>query len=193
MEIAIFGTSADPPTIAHLSILDYLAQNYDLVAVYASDNPFKQHGSSLSQRTEMLRLLIEDLYTIEQNICLTPEISDRYTLHTVEKVKQKWRENSKLTMVIGSDLASQIFTWYKAEKLWQQVQILLIPRQDYVIETSTIEKISQVTPKLTIADFIIPAVSSTDYRQNSNSAVITDKVKAYIQKQRLYLDEGETS
>jgi nicotinate-nucleotide adenylyltransferase len=40
-KIALFGTSADPPTAGHKTILSWLSQNFDWVAVWASDNPFK--------------------------------------------------------------------------------------------------------------------------------------------------------
>ena len=40
-QIALFGTSADPPSIAHREILRWLCDRYDWVAVWASDNPMK--------------------------------------------------------------------------------------------------------------------------------------------------------
>ena len=39
--VALFGTSADPPTSGHGAILGWLSQHYDQVAVWAADNPFK--------------------------------------------------------------------------------------------------------------------------------------------------------
>ncbi|MEY2856531.1 MAG: nicotinic acid mononucleotide adenyltransferase, partial [Cyanobacteriota bacterium] len=52
--IALFGTSADPPTIGHQTILQWLSQHYDRIVVWASDNPFKQHQTPLKFRSEML-------------------------------------------------------------------------------------------------------------------------------------------
>ena len=43
MRIALFGTSADPPTAGHQKILRWLSEGYDRVAVWAADNPFKCH------------------------------------------------------------------------------------------------------------------------------------------------------
>jgi len=90
MKIAIFGTSADPPTIAHQTILGYLSQKYDLVAVYASDNPFKEGQKSLYHRSQMLNLLIEELSLSSgnDNIKLGTDIGDRRTLYTIEKAKK---------------------------------------------------------------------------------------------------------
>lgn len=61
MHIALFGTSADPPHQGHCEILRWLATQFDHVAVWASDNPFKTHQSPLGDRSAMLRLMIGDI------------------------------------------------------------------------------------------------------------------------------------
>ncbi|WP_421657438.1 adenylyltransferase/cytidyltransferase family protein [Leptothermofonsia sp. ETS-13] len=61
LNIALFGTSADPPTAGHRAILVWLSQRYDCVAVWASDNPFKTHQTPLEHRMAMLQLLINDI------------------------------------------------------------------------------------------------------------------------------------
>lgn len=188
MKVVLFGTSADPPTIAHKAILKYLGNNYDLVAVYASDNPFKSHGSNLEHRSQMLKLVIEEV-NVHHNIYHCQDISDRRTINTVAKAKQKWGQNIELTMVIGSDLAPQIFSWYQAEKLWQNLKVLLIPREGYVIESPVVEKINERSLGCTIASCQIPPFSSTDYRHNHDLKVLTDRVKIYIQEHKLYLND----
>jgi len=188
MKIAIFGTSADPPTIAHQTILGYLSQKYDLVAVYASDNPFKEGQKSLYHRSQMLNLLIEELSLSSgnDNIKLGTDIGDRRTLYTIEKAIKKWGNKADLTFVIGSDLAPQIFSWYEAEKLWQQVKVLILPREGYQIDTQTQKKLDKYTLGYTLADYSLPPVSSTEYRQNQNQEILTPKVKSYIQDHDLY-------
>ena len=192
MEIAIFGTSADPPTIAHQKILVYLAKHYDLVAVYASNNPFKAHGSDLSHRSRMLELLIAELDSLYPKILFAPEISDLRTINTVAKVKQKWGDNHILTVVIGGDLSEQIFSWYQADQLWPKLKVLIVPREGYKIEEATIEKINQHSLGCTVAEYETPAFSSTDYRRYHNQQVLTDSVKAYIQEHHLYFNGTET-
>ncbi|MCS6815631.1 MAG: adenylyltransferase/cytidyltransferase family protein, partial [Cyanobacteria bacterium] len=54
MDIALFGTSADPPTVGHQAILLWLLEHFDYVAVWAADNPFKSHQASLHHRLAML-------------------------------------------------------------------------------------------------------------------------------------------
>ncbi|MDE5114158.1 MAG: adenylyltransferase/cytidyltransferase family protein, partial [Trichodesmium sp. St15_bin1_1] len=53
-KIALFGTSADPPTVGHKMIIEWLSQNFDKAVVWVSDNPFKYHETSLEQRAIML-------------------------------------------------------------------------------------------------------------------------------------------
>ena len=56
--IALFGTSADPPTRGHQALLEQLLHRYDRVATWASDNPMKQHGAALSVRAMLLTALV---------------------------------------------------------------------------------------------------------------------------------------
>jgi nicotinate-nucleotide adenylyltransferase len=116
-EIALFGTSADPPTAGHRVILEWLSEHFDRVAVWASDNPFKNHQTSLEHRAMMLALLIRDIDSPQKNICLRQDLSDRRSLFSVEKARQVWGEDAEYTLVIGSDLAGQIRRWYRAGEL----------------------------------------------------------------------------
>ena len=187
MEIAIFGTSANPPTIAHQKILAYLNQKYDRVLVYASDNPFKQDQLHLVHRNRMLQLIVDELDSREASrIQLAPEISDLRTINTIAKVKEKWGKETILTIVIGSDLSEQIFSWYQAEALWSKVRVLVVPRQGYPLNTDIIDRIDKFSLGCTVAEIEIPAFSSTDYRQAENSQVIGKAVAKYIQQNHLY-------
>ena len=59
--MALFGTSADPPTIGHQAILAGLGQRYSMVATWASDNPLKTHGAPLAVRCQLLQAVVDDL------------------------------------------------------------------------------------------------------------------------------------
>ena len=52
-EIALLGTSADPPTLGHQALLEGLLQHFGQVATWASDNPMKRHGAALDQRCDL--------------------------------------------------------------------------------------------------------------------------------------------
>jgi nicotinate-nucleotide adenylyltransferase len=185
VRIALFGTSADPPTAAHQAILCWLAEHYDRVAVWAADNPFKSQQTPLQDRAQMLQLLIAEIEPQRQNISFHQELSSHRTLETVEKAQQLWGQ-VELTLVIGADLIEQLPRWYRIKELLQQVQLLVVPRPGYGIEESDLARLRQLGAKIAIADLTGPDVSSTAYRDCRDPEAVTPKVKAYIHQQHLY-------
>ena len=190
-KIALFGTSADPPTAGHQTILRWLSLHYDLVVVWASDNPFKAHQTNLQNRSEMLNLIIQEIKPLKHNIILSQQISDRRTLMTVKKAREIWG-NAQFTFVIGTDLVSQIVTWYRAEELLKQIKLLIIPRPDYTIDKLDLSNLQNLGGEYTIATLNAPRVSSSRYRLRGDTTVITPAVQNYIQQQRLYTNITQT-
>jgi nicotinate-nucleotide adenylyltransferase len=186
VSIALFGTSADPPTSAHQAILNWLSHHYDCVAVWASDNPFKTHQTPLEHRSKMLRLLIEEIEPHRRNISLYQDLSSPRTLETVAHAKHKWGEQVDLTLVIGADLISQMPRWYQIEKLLNQVKLLVVPRPGYEIDRAGLEELRKLGAEVAIAELKAPAVSSTAYRENGDTEAITPPVEDYIHKEQLY-------
>ncbi|MDP8963104.1 MAG: nicotinate-nucleotide adenylyltransferase [Cyanobacteriota bacterium] len=184
VNIALFGTSADPPTSGHQSILNWLSHHYDHVAVWASDNPFKSHQTPLEHRSKMLRLLIEEI--AQPNISLYQTLSSSRTLETVECAREHWGTQVDLTLVIGADLVTQMPRWYQIEKLLSQVQLLVVPRPGYEINETGIEELRKLGTNVAIADLEAPAVSSTAYREKGDTEVLTPPVEDYIHKEHLY-------
>jgi nicotinate-nucleotide adenylyltransferase len=185
LQIALFGTSADPPTYGHLEILTWLSKRYDRTAVWASDNPFKRDQTPLDDRTEMLRLLVtlsgESLETLQ----VYPELSDLRTIITYNRAVKVW-PNAKFTFVLGADLLPQLPTWYQAKELLAAVDLLVIPRSGYQILDSTIDKIKSLGGTLEIANLITPNVSSSAYRYDMAPNTVPTIVQSYIQQQELY-------
>ncbi|MFN4789086.1 MAG: nicotinate-nucleotide adenylyltransferase [Pseudanabaena sp.] len=187
MNIALFGTSADPPSIGHQQILLWLSKHYDRVLVWVSDNPFKNHQAPLNDRINMMELTIAAIKPHARTITLHPELSDPRTINTVTKAKQIWQEAS-FTLVIGSDLVPQLPKWYRVQDLLSQVKLLVVPRQGVTIAEADIDSLVRMGTEVAIApnSTSIPNVSSSDYRNNGNSSVIIPTVAAYIQRESLY-------
>ena len=185
-KIALFGTSADPPTVGHQTILHWLAQHYDRVVVWASDNPFKQHQTPLIDRMAMLDLAIADLNLAGNNINLHPELSDRRTLITVHKAREKWGKEVEFTLVIGSDILGQITSWYRVRELLEKVKVLIIPRLGYGIEERDLAALEKVGGRFAIATLNAPKVSSSSYRLEKDRNLITPGVNNYIWQKNLY-------
>jgi len=183
--IALFGTSADPPTAGHQQILNWLSHQFDQVWVWASDNPFKSHQTPLEHRAAMLLLLIEDINPTRHDIHLRQELSSPRALVTVEQARQQWAD-AEFTLVVGSDLVGQLPRWYRAEDLFRQVRLLVVPRPGYSLEEANLEGLRELGARVAIADMTGPAISSTAYREEGDPDILTPPVEDYIHREQLY-------
>lgn len=183
--LALFGTSADPPTRGHQAILIWLSQQFDQVAVWASDNPFKVHQASLEQRQEMLQRLVGEIQPPAGDIVLASELSHPRALTTLERACQEW-PHAQLTFVIGSDLVPKLPSWYRIREVLTQVQLLVIPRPGYPLLPTELDSLKELGGQIAIADFIGPAVSSSAYREADKPDALTPAIQAYIEQEKLY-------
>lgn len=186
MRIALFGMSADPPHRGHCEILRWLANHFDHVAVWASDNPFKEHQCPLRDRTTMLQLMIDDISVPEGKIELHEELSHRRSLISAHHAREIWPE-AEFSLVVGSDLIEQLPRWYKAQELFQAVKILVVPRPGYDLTDADLEALRAAGGQAAIAD--IPEtfdISSTYYRRTDDPDALSQSVRAYIDQHNLY-------
>jgi nicotinate-nucleotide adenylyltransferase len=185
-QIALFGTSADPPTIGHAAILQYLTQHYEHVAIWAAENPFKVQQTPLAQRHHMLQLLIDEPPIGPQRLQVYPELSHARTWQTLVTARELW-PTAEFTLVVGADLIPQITTWYRAIELLQAVKLLVVPRQGYHLKAADLEAVQAVATGVTIAQIIPPKAASSEYRkQGQRSRLITPSIRAYIEREQLY-------
>jgi nicotinate-nucleotide adenylyltransferase len=183
MKVALFGTSADPPTIAHLEILRWLSHQFDQVAVWAADNPFKGQQTPLNDRTAMLQLLVKALDC--PWVQVYPELSYPRTLITVERAQERW-QGAELTLVVGFDAAKQLSKWFRAAELLQQVQVLVVPRSGYRLQPEDLDRLTALGATVSIAPVTVPDVSSTAYREHHDARGILPSIQAYIDREQLY-------
>jgi nicotinate-nucleotide adenylyltransferase len=184
--IALFGTSADPPTAGHQKIIKWLSQRYDWVAVWAADNPFKSQQTPLEHRARMLNLLITDIEPPQSNISLEQQLSSLRTLETVEKAKTYWDNYTEYTLVVGSDLINQLPKWYRIEDLLKQVKLLVIPRPGYQVDDSSVVRLREIGGEIAIASLTGLDVSSTTFREQKDPETLIPPVIDYIHKEKLY-------
>ena len=84
--IALFGTSADPPTIGHEKILDELSKIYSSTICYVSNNPNKTHKEDISIRSQLLKTLIEHLDN--PKILFNQRLSSKWAVESIKNVKK---------------------------------------------------------------------------------------------------------
>jgi 8-oxo-dGTP diphosphatase len=190
MNIALFGTSADPPTLGHQVVLEWLAQHFDQVAVWASDNPFKGNQTPLAHRQAMLRLLVNEVHLPQ--VEHYPSLSDRKTLNTVKEAYQRWPD-AQFTLVVGSDVVPTLLHWHRIETLLTLVKILVLPRSGTALIQATVASLRSQGADLAIADFLGPDISSSAYRNTGNPAGLPESISNYIHEHNLYRNGIPTS
>jgi len=186
MSIALFGTSADPPTYGHQAIVAWLAQRFDRVAVWAADNPFKSHRAPLDCRTAMLRVLVESIEPRSTHVQVCPDLSHPRTVVVLERAQERWPD-AALSLVIGSDLVTQLPRWYRSAEIMERAQLLVIPRPGYPLDTAAIGHLADLGARVEVADLSGPAGSSSAYREAGDRNSIPPAIEAYIRGEQLYL------
>ena len=182
-KIALFGTSADPPTIGHEIILKQLAKDYDVVITYASNNPSKEHQEDLSNRSLLLQTLIDNLNN--SKIIFDSEISSQWAIKTITMCKAKYKFK-RLEFVIGSDLIEEMFTWRNIHEILKEVNLYIIPREGYEINSKHLNLINKLKGIFKISAFKIPKVSSSMVRLNSNYSFLPKSLIPIIKRKKLY-------
>ncbi len=181
--IALFGTSADPPTLGHEIIIKALAGRYSLVITYASNNPSKQHQENLFNRSLLLKTLINDVN--DSRVIYDEEISSQWAIKTIKICKEKY-QIKKLDFVIGSDLLEEMFMWKNINEILNQAKLFIIPREDFPIEMKHLESINKLKGIFEIASFKIPKISSSMIRTNLNYSYLPKSLISIVKTKNLY-------
>jgi len=180
---ALFGTSADPPTIGHEKILEELSRIYDFTISYVSNNPKKKHIEDISIRSNLLKTLIEDLEN--PKILFNQSVSSQWAVESIKKCKTIYKSNN-LDFVIGSDLIKEIFYWKNFGKITDEVSFLVILREGYPVESNTLKMLETYKVKFKISSIKIPETSSSNFRLNFNCSNLPASLIDIVKKNNLY-------
>ena len=181
--IALFGTSADPPTIGHKKILEELSKIYAFTISYVSNNPKKKHIEDISIRSHLLKTLIDDLDN--PKILFNQKISSQWAVESIKKCKEIYKFNN-LDFVIGSDLIKDIFYWKNFDKIILEVSFFIILREGYPVESNTLKMLETYKVKFKISTIKTPNISSSKFRLNFNCSNLPSSLIDIVKKNNLY-------
>ena len=181
--IALFGTSADPPTIGHKKILEELSKIYALTVSYVSNNPNKNHKENISIRSHLLKILIEDLDN--PKILFNQSVSSQWAVESIKKCKRIYELND-LDFVIGSDLIEDVFQWKNFDKIIKEVSFFIILRDGYPVKSNTLKMLETYKVKYKLSTIKIPNISSSKFRSNSNYSNLPTSLIGIVKKNNLY-------
>ncbi len=180
---ALFGTSADPPTIGHKKILEELSKIYSCIITYASDNPKKNHKENIFFRKLLLETLIKDINN--PKIIFNQKLSSPWAIKSIEECKKIYAFN-KLDFVIGSDLITEIFSWKNFDKIIHEVNLQIIQREGYSIESNTLKMLETKKVIFEISSLNIPDISSSMVRLNNNYSNLPESLIDIVKRNNLY-------
>ena len=181
--IALFGTSADPPTLGHEALLNELTRFFPKVITWASDNPDKNHQIPLLKRTQLLRILVKKIS--HPKLELIQELSSPRTIHTLKKAFQLWPEAS-FSFVIGSDLAVQVPKWLNAKSILNKATIAIAMRDGWPISDQQLEEIKKLGGEVDLLPFRIPKSSSSNFRERPQEELIPKELVPILLEENLY-------
>ena len=182
-KVALFGTSADPPSDGHKKIIGELSKIYNLVITYASDNPSKKHSEDLYFRSLLLKTLINDFNN--PNISFDQNLSSPWAISSIRKCKKRYNLID-IDFVIGSDLLEEIIIWKNIDELFKEANLFIIPRQDYPIKEKSLKIIKELNGKFRISLFKIPKISSSNIRESINYSGLPKCLIPIVKKNNLY-------
>ncbi len=181
--IALFGTSADPPTIGHKKILEELSKIYAFTISYVSNNPKKKHIEDISIRSHLLKTLIDNMDN--PKILFNQKISSQWAVESIKKCKEIYKFNN-LDFVIGSDLIKDIFYWKNFDKIILEVSFFIILREGYPVESNTLKMLETYKVKFKISTIKTPNISSSKFRLNFNCSNLPSSLIDIVKKNNLY-------
>ena len=181
--LALFGTSADPPTAGHRALLAGLANHYGQVATWASDNPLKHHGAPLALRADLLQALVNDL--ADPRVELVQSLSSPRALETLERAEARWPQRP-LVFVVGGDLAEQVPRWHRAADLLQRCRLAVVPRQGFPLDPEALATIEALGCQPEVVHLPVPATASSAIRRHPSPEQVPAALWAELVKHNLY-------
>ena len=181
--IALFGTSADPPTLGHEALLSELTKIFPKVITWASDNPDKKHQIPLLKRTQLLRILVKKIS--HPKLELVQELSSPRTIHTLKRAFRLWPEAS-FSFVIGSDLTVQVPKWLNAKTILNKATIAIAMRDGWPINDQQLEEIKKLGGEIDLLPFRIPESSSSKFRERPQEGLVPQELVPFLLEENLY-------
>jgi nicotinate-nucleotide adenylyltransferase len=182
-DLALFGTSADPPTQGHRTLLAGLAGHYPLVVTWASDNPLKRHAAPLTVRRALLQAVVDGLAL--PGLRLDQRLSHRYTLTSLEQASVLYPDH-RLVVVVGSDLLPQIPGWHAAAELLRQCRLAVVPRQGFPVTEEAVARLEALGGTVEPLPLTIPDAASSRVRAHPDPELVPPELRATLQERNLY-------
>ena len=181
--LALFGTSADPPTRGHRALLEGLLGLFPQVVTWASDNPLKSHGAPLEVRTALLAALVAAID--DPRLSLEQGLSSPWAVETLERARARW-PRQEVVFVVGSDLVGQIHRWKRADELLRGCRLGIACRQGWPLQEADLERLRALGAQVDVLPLTIPATASSRIRERPDPDQVPPELWPVLLEHNLY-------
>ena len=147
MNVGLFGGTFDPIHRGHIALAKAALERYKLHRIHfvpasvpphkrtEPPTPFLHRFAMLAIATSAEKAFIPSLLEAEDD---NPPASKKdripkpnYTIDTVRRLKQAFKNNDKLFLLIGIDAFADIAKWHQAEALFRECEFIVASRPGY--------------------------------------------------------------
>jgi nicotinate-nucleotide adenylyltransferase len=182
----VFGGSFNPPTRAHLDIIETLLNRYPeamMILLPVPDDYDKEGLAPLFHRERMLKLMTDGLERVRLS---TLEAKQRYQ-GTLASLKEISKTHTDLRFVIGSDQLPTLRRWIAADELLKSYPFVVINRPGGVTEDEAEVMFKDMDHQFIYIPFSSNLSSTLARKQkDGRDKVLTKAVDRYIKTHHLY-------
>lgn len=187
LRVALFGGSFNPPHVGHLLAALYVLETApvdELWLLPAWQHPFDKQLVAFAHRRAMCEQLAAALGPrVRVNDIEARLGGESRTLRTVKALAAQFPQ-SRFSWIIGSDLRTEVSTWYGAEELQRLVTFVVVGRGQGGGASDAVAPHAEPEVRM-------PAVSSTEIRRRlaagqSVQSLLPRAVLDYVQRTKLY-------
>jgi len=156
-----------------------------LIPTYQQPFKHESHMASGEQRAEMVRLAVADSERLIVDERELRRGGTSYTVDTLEELRRVYPAD-ELTLLVGADTAVDMPSWYRADRLPELANIVVLTRPGAEIPRHPMFQRSVNVPAFD--------VSATEIRERAGrgeslAGLVAEPVEAYIVANRLYQQE----
>ncbi len=188
----LFGGSFNPPTKAHMSVIDGLSKRFDKVIVMPTYiSPFKIDANVISGEDRLA--LLREACSEYDNVCISDyEISRGEISYTYKTLEYLSRKEKNIYLALGTDNIKDFDRWKNTSEICATAILYFVPRPFFSVSDDDIAKLNKMNCRYQIADFIGESGSSTLVKAavafDKLDEVVPKNVADFIKNKSLYSD-----
>ena len=195
MYTVIFGGTFNPFHIGHYEILRALNSDPRVKKILLMPDRLPPHKTSEfliddEIRIEMCRIASEDFPKCQLSLIDFEREGKSYTVDTVNLLKERYPD-SDLAFAIGGDMFVSFKKWRKYEELIKCLSFFVFKRSATDMEefNNVFKELTKEGMRIILKDDVIPAVSSTELRNNFEKSkhLLPEKIYNYLKDRGVYL------